>query len=100
MPEIAAFVQSLREAFGDAVDDAVAKGKRGEPGFYGRENGREVGVRPTGGGSSWRVDASFADRHFCPGCAGDCIGSGARCSERIAQRTPRSQTRSKRLSGS
>ena len=33
MPEIAAFVQSLREAFGGTVDDAVAKGKRSEPGF-------------------------------------------------------------------
>jgi hypothetical protein len=35
MPEFANFVAKLREAFGDAtIDDAVARGKAGEPTFF------------------------------------------------------------------
>jgi hypothetical protein len=39
MPEMAAFVAELRAAFGDSVDEAVSRGKNGEPTFYARENG-------------------------------------------------------------
>ena len=45
MPEIAAFVAKLREAFGDEVIDGVVKrGKAGEPDFFACENGRAVGT--------------------------------------------------------
>jgi hypothetical protein len=41
MPEVAAFVRSVREVFGDAViDDAIKLGKSEEPAFYACENGR------------------------------------------------------------
>lgn len=81
MPEIAAFVASLREAFGDAsIDEAIARGRRGEPGFYASENGRTVGVR-TADGLPWQVDQSLANRRFCAGCEGQCVGSGLSCSQ-------------------
>ena len=46
MPEFADFVVKLREAFGDAtIDEAVARGKAGEPIFFAKENGRTVGTK-------------------------------------------------------
>jgi hypothetical protein len=40
MPEVAAFVAKMRDAFGDAVlDEAMARSKAGEPTFFARENG-------------------------------------------------------------
>ena len=37
MPEVADFVAKLREAFGDAtIDEAVTRGKAGEPTFFAR----------------------------------------------------------------
>lgn len=47
-PEIAAFVTELRAAFGDAtIDQAVARGKAGEPTFFAGEwpDGRHQGDR-------------------------------------------------------
>ena len=55
MPEIAAFVAELRDAFGEAVDEAIARGKAGRPGFYARgerqNNRNEAGgpLQPLGG---------------------------------------------------
>ncbi|ACD14645.1 hypothetical protein DFS13_1861 [Burkholderia sp. 28_3] len=83
MPEIAAFVAELRRAFGDAtIDEAVARGKAGEPTFFASENGLTVGTRSDATVRSWRVDGSVLNRHFCRGCAGSCIGTDIRCSQR------------------
>ncbi|MFX1803079.1 hypothetical protein PWR66_05380 [Paraburkholderia sp. A1RO-5] len=83
MPEIAAFVAELRHAFGDAtIDEAVARGKAGEPTFFAHENGRTVGTQAADTVNCWRVDDSVRDRHFCRGCDGLCIGTETRCSQR------------------
>ncbi|MEI6000076.1 hypothetical protein H3V53_23580 [Paraburkholderia bengalensis] len=45
MPEIAAFVANLKSAFGEReIDEAIRRGKAGEPTFYARENGGSVGT--------------------------------------------------------
>ncbi|HWT37260.1 MAG TPA: hypothetical protein VN289_13315 [Paraburkholderia sp.] len=45
MPEIAAFVANLKSAFGEReIDEAIRRGKAGEPTFYACENGRSVGT--------------------------------------------------------
>ncbi|SIT50524.1 conserved hypothetical protein [Paraburkholderia piptadeniae] len=45
MPEIAAFVAALKSAFGDReIDEAIRRGKAGEPMFYACENGLSVGT--------------------------------------------------------
>jgi hypothetical protein len=50
MPQTAAFIDAMREAFGaPGIDAAIRAGMRGEPGFYARENGLEVGVAFTFG---------------------------------------------------
>ena len=54
MPEMAAFVAELRAAFGDSVDEAVSRGKSGEPTFYARENGRTVGTPPSDHYNVWK----------------------------------------------
>jgi len=55
MPEMAAFVAELRAAFGDSVDEAVSRGKNGEPTFYARENGRTVGTPPADHHNAWKA---------------------------------------------
>jgi hypothetical protein len=83
MPEIAAFVAELRRAFGDAtIDEAVARGKEGEPTFFASENGRAVGTKAAVTTNCWKVDDNVRDRHFCRGCDGSCIGADVRCSQR------------------
>lgn len=83
MPELAAFVARLRDAFGDVtIDEAVARGKAGEPIFFARENGRTVGTRSGEEYNRWQVDSNVCDRHYCQGCDGSCVGTGMRCSER------------------
>jgi len=83
MPEIAAFVAELRDAFGDAtIDEAVARGKAGEPTFFASENCRMVGTKTAVAVNCWRVDNRVLDRHFCRGCDGSCIGTDIRCSQR------------------
>lgn len=54
MPQVAAFVDAMREAFGaDQVDPSIRAGMRGEPNrFWAREAGLELGTqfdRPAGG---------------------------------------------------
>jgi hypothetical protein len=81
-PEIAAFVAELKAAFGDAViDDAIRRGKAGEPTFYACENGRSVGTASRTVQNVWRVDGRLHDRHYCAGCDGGCIGQDIRCSQ-------------------
>lgn len=48
MPETAAFIDALREAFGaDQVDPSIRAGMRGEPCFYAREGGHQLGCPET-----------------------------------------------------
>nr|WP_224028377.1 hypothetical protein [Paraburkholderia caribensis] len=80
MPEVADFVRSLRDGFGDAaIDESIRLRRSGEPTFYASENGRSVGT-PTPSGISWRVDDSMTDRHYCTGCDGSCVGQDVSCS--------------------
>src|SRR5258705_12982156 len=59
MPETAAFVQWLRDAFGDAtINEAVRRGKAGEPSFYACENSRAVGTASPPA-VIWQVDDSI-----------------------------------------
>lgn len=82
MPEFADFVAKLRKAFGDAtIDEAVARGKSGEPTFFAHENGRTVGTKSVDDFNRWQVDDSVRDCHYCAGCDGSCVGTGLRCSE-------------------
>jgi hypothetical protein len=82
MPELAAFMAKLRSAFGDeAIDDAVRRGKNGEPGFFACENGHAVGTAMPATDNVWQVDDAVRDRHYCSGCNGECVGLGVRCSE-------------------
>ncbi|MFC0572723.1 hypothetical protein [Paraburkholderia solisilvae] len=81
MPEIAAFVASLKSAFGAAViDDAIRRGKAGEPTFHARENGRSIGTASAAPYNAWRADSTtLRDRHFCAGCDGSCVGQSLSC---------------------
>ncbi|KAE8759498.1 MULTISPECIES: hypothetical protein [Paraburkholderia] len=82
MPEMAAFIAELRSAFGDkAIDDAVSRGKSGEPAFYACENGTAVGTASPANDNVWHVSADIRDRHYCPGCDGGCVGQGLGCKE-------------------
>lgn len=45
MPGTAAFIDAMRDAFGaDMINDQIRKGMRGEPTFYAKENGHELGT--------------------------------------------------------
>ena len=47
MPQCAAFIDSLRDAFGkDHIDGQIRAGMRGEPVFYASENGHTIGTKP------------------------------------------------------
>jgi hypothetical protein len=82
MPELAGFMAKLRAAFGDEViDDAVRRGKAGEPTFYACENGRTIGTASPSNDNVWRVNVEIRDRHYCPGCDGGCDGQAIGCKE-------------------
>ena len=82
MPEIAKFVAELRAAFGETIDDAVARGKAGEETFFASENGRTVGTRAMDHYNVWVADDYVRDRYYCKGCDGSCVGTPSRCSQR------------------
>lgn len=45
MPETAAFIDALREAFGaEAINGQIRRGMKGEPVFHAREGGFEIGT--------------------------------------------------------
>ncbi len=45
MPNVAAFIDELRAAFGvEMVNEQIRKGLKGEPTFYAQENGHELGT--------------------------------------------------------
>lgn len=59
MPEVAAFLDSLREAFGpEVIDQAVRQGMRGEPTFFAEENGIRIGTVIARGGVAVHRDAA------------------------------------------
>jgi hypothetical protein len=64
MPEIAAWIDDLRAVFGtDAIERIIRASVRdGVPGFYGYENGLEVGVRPDVSDNVWRCEG-LEDRY-------------------------------------
>lgn len=46
MPTVAAWIDQMREAFGaEEINAAIRAGIEGQPTFYARENGAEVGTR-------------------------------------------------------
>lgn len=46
MPETAAFIDALREAFGpESINPSIKAGIDGQPTFWARENGQEVGTK-------------------------------------------------------
>lgn len=46
MPETAAFIDAMRDAFGDEmINAAIRAGIDGQPTFYASENGQEIGTR-------------------------------------------------------
>lgn len=46
MPDTAAFIDAMRETFGrEMIDDAIAEGMAGRPGFHAIENGVEIGSK-------------------------------------------------------
>ncbi|MFL9965561.1 hypothetical protein PQR02_31915 [Paraburkholderia sediminicola] len=77
MPEIAGLTAKLRSAFGDeAVEEALRRGKVGEPTSYASENGRTVGTASPVTGNIWNVDDAVRNRRYCSGCVG--LGVGCR----------------------
>ena len=47
MPQCAAFIDKLRDAFGkEHIDGQIRAGMRGEPVFYASENGHTLGTKP------------------------------------------------------
>lgn len=53
MPQTAAFIDAMRDAFGaEHIDAQIRKGMNGQPGFYAEENGHKFGApipEPAGG---------------------------------------------------
>ena len=46
MPITTAFIDEMREAFGeDIINAQIRRGMSGEPGFWASENGREIGCK-------------------------------------------------------
>ncbi len=77
MPEIARFVEALREAFGaDEINAIVRRGRAGEPVFFAREGGMEFGT-PLATAAGWdarrsstaTIATTAAARVSKPGCA-------------------------------
>ncbi|MFM0356503.1 hypothetical protein PQR12_23665 [Paraburkholderia nemoris] len=80
MPEIAAFVADLKVVFGEQeIDEAIRRGKAGEPTFYACENGHSVGTPSPAKPDVWLVDRSVRNRHYCAGCDGSCVGTTNSC---------------------
>ncbi|WP_338861428.1 hypothetical protein IHE31_00360 (plasmid) [Mycetohabitans rhizoxinica] len=79
MPQVAAFVDALRAAFGDVeIDSMIARGLAGEPVFYAQEGGESIGTPAPCSSEGWR-GTGLAARHYCPDCSGDCVGTARRC---------------------
>jgi hypothetical protein len=87
MPEMAAFVADMKAAFGKReINEAIRRGKAGEPTFYVCENGRAVGTASPMTENAWQVTDDIRDRQCCSGCDGGCVGQAIGCKEWL-QRT-------------
>jgi hypothetical protein len=82
MPEIAKFVAELRAAFGETIDDTVARGKAGGGDVFRVGKWRTVGTRAVDHYNVWVADDSVHDRYYWKGCDGSCVGTLTRCSQR------------------
>jgi hypothetical protein len=83
MPQVAAFIDGLRAAFGaDEVDAMMARGLAGEPVFHAEEAGHAVGTPAPAQWSSWHGQG-LDDRHYCAGSSGECVGTERRCIRRF-----------------
>jgi hypothetical protein len=81
MPEVARFVDTLRDAFGrEAVDPSLSLGLGGEPMFFAAEAGRRVGTAHADSATTavWHA-VCVRDRYYCDGCDGSCVGTGQSC---------------------
>jgi hypothetical protein len=79
MPTVAAWIDQLRDAFGsDTIHEAIRAGQAGEPSFYARENGHELGMPLIANVHAWKLEG-FTGRRFCKGCDGQCVGTEQRC---------------------
>ncbi|MFM0371064.1 hypothetical protein [Paraburkholderia aspalathi] len=84
MPEIAAFVADMKSAFDEQeIDEAIRRGRAGEPTFYACENGHTFGTATPTQTNVWLVDRTVHDRHYCDGCDGSCVGGDVFCSDRL-----------------
>lgn len=90
MPEIAAFVADLKAVFGEQeINEAIRRGKAGEPTFFACEDGRAVGTASPVAENAWRVTDDIRDRQYCDGCDGRCIGQGVGCKEWLQRKAGR-----------
>ncbi|HTJ91571.1 MAG TPA: hypothetical protein VL424_00515 [Pararobbsia sp.] len=80
MPEVAGFVDALRDAFGrDSVDPSLSHGLAGEPTFHAIEGGHEIGTRIESDDRRAHRALRIRDRYYCTGCDGGCVGTDTRC---------------------
>lgn len=80
MPEVAGFIDTLRDVFGrDSVDASLSLGLAGEPTFFAAEAGHEVGTRVTDAESDTTRALRVRDRYYCNGCDGRCVGTDTAC---------------------
>lgn len=63
MPQVSAWIDDLRSAFGAEVIEAqIRRGLKGEPVFFASENGIERGTRLPTGGVAFTIDADGVGR--------------------------------------
>lgn len=69
MPAVATWIDDLRQAFGaDQINPAIKAGIDGQPTFWAKENGIEVGTpHPVAENATARDDDGLP-AHFCTGC--------------------------------
>ncbi|MFP3587950.1 hypothetical protein SCB29_30500 [Paraburkholderia sp. SIMBA_055] len=80
MPDIAAFAAQLKSAFGEQeINEAIRRGKAGEPTFYAAKNGHTVGTASPLTANAWRVTEVIRARHYCAGCHGGCLNQAVSC---------------------
>ena len=79
MPQVSAWIDDLRHAFGaEVIDAAIKASAQGAATFPASENGRTFGTPLPPAVHAWRLEG-FSARHFCKGCAGECVGTPQPC---------------------
>lgn len=69
MPTVAAWIDQLREAFGaDQVNPSIKAGINGQPTFWAKENGQEVGTPQPTPKNATASDDDGLPAHSCTGC--------------------------------